>query len=115
MELNLGIKSFMKPQKQAYPTCFVCGKFVRFPAKCDNCGNVVCNRHRPAFTNPWYCPKCQSLWQNWAQNNQEPMPADTTGQISLAEKLYSNKRIVEAELILDSIIEDFIQEKGSAD
>lgn len=110
MNPNIGIKSFLKPQKkQAYPTCHVCNKTVRFPAKCDNCGNVVCNRHRPAFVTPWYCPKCLEMWKQWSQNH----PDDTSGndiinQAVTAENLYASYRIVEAECMVDEILNNLM-------
>jgi len=104
MNPNIGIKSYFKQQKQAYPTCHVCGKLVRFPATCDNCHEIVCNRHRPAFVKPWYCSKCLEMWRQWAQNNQ----GDTSGseilnQTVVAENLYSSHRIIEADKKIEEI------------
>lgn len=113
MNPNIGIKSFTKPQKQAHPTCHVCGKMVRFPAKCDNCGNVVCNRHRPAFVTPWYCSKCREMWAHWAQNN--PIDASGAGvveQVNTAEILYSDKRVVEAGIVIDKILDTLMNQDG---
>jgi hypothetical protein len=104
MNPNIGIKSYQKPHKQAYPSCHVCGKTVRFPATCDNCHEVVCNRHRPAFAKPWYCSKCIEIWQAWAKNN----PGDSSGTDALnqavtAENLYLSKRIVEADKKIEEL------------
>lgn len=104
MNPNIGIKSYFKQKKQAYPTCHVCGKLVRFPATCDNCHEIVCHRHRPAFVKPWYCSKCLEMWRQWAQNNQ----GDTSGseilnQTVAAENLYSSHRIVEADKKIEEI------------
>lgn len=106
MNPNIGIKSYYKQKKQAYPTCHVCNKLVRFPASCDNCHEIVCNRHRPAFVKPWYCSKCLEIWKQWAQNNQD----DTSGseilnQTVTAENLYSTQKIVEAEKKIEEIFE----------
>jgi hypothetical protein len=106
MPQNIGIKSYYKQKKQAYPSCHVCGKSVRFPAKCDNCHQTVCNRHRPAFVKPWYCSKCIDMWQQWANNNPDA-GEQILNQTTIAEQLYNGNRIVEADKQIDAIF-DFL-------
>lgn len=109
MNPNIGIKSYFQPQKQAFPTCHVCGKNVRFPATCDNCHNVVCNRHRPAFVKPWYCDKCLGMWNQWAQNNpNDQSGAQIINQTVTAENFYSSHRIAEAEQMIDHILNNIM-------
>lgn len=112
MNPNIGIKSYFKQQKQTHPTCHVCGKLVRFPATCDNCHEVVCNRHRPAFVKPWYCSKCLEMWRQWAQNNQgDTSGGDILNQTATAENLYSSHRIVEADKQIEEIFESLISDR----
>lgn len=108
MNPDVSIKSYLKPKKRAqFPMCHVCNRPVRFSAKCDNCGNIVCHRHRPAFVKPWYCSKCLEMWNQWSQNNPEPAE-DTINQMAMAETLFETGRMVEANKIVDEIVDALI-------
>jgi len=109
MNPEVEIKSYRKPEKRAqqYPLCHVCGRPARFRAKCDNCHQIVCHRHRPAFVTPWYCSKCLEMWNQWRQNNPEPAE-ETIQQMAMAESLIADNRIVEANKIIDDIVKELV-------
>ena len=62
MAYNTKIKSFFKD-----PNCSVCGGKVKGWARrqCDNCGSLVCARHRPTLVSYWECPACRNRQQQF--------------------------------------------------
>lgn len=116
------IKNYVKKKNQA--TCAICadqGKNVEVKgwarAYCDNCGKVVCQRHRPLLVNEWTCPLCirqqQQQLQAWSEPQsaasapkspfESAQPQDFLRDMATAQALYDNSRLSEARLASDSL------------
>lgn len=109
-------KIFMAPNNKITnyyrdPRCAVCGFVVRGWAKrnCDNCGQIVCSRHRPPFVKFWQCPKCRERQNQFV--NQQPESTNnikTSNKIDemmrRAESLYVSGHEQEADQVTTSIL-----------
>lgn len=105
---NHRIKSFLRQE----PNCVVCGRHVKGwgRAKCDNCGNTVCQRHRPLFQSYWQCPHCLQAQNQYIT---PPMPAGgATMEVMLqtAQECYDEARYADASALTDAIFCDLAEE-----
>ena len=118
------IKNYVEQKDQA--TCSVCsdqGRAVEVKgwakAHCDNCGKVVCQRHRPYFQKYWTCPVCVKQQQQLVNAPSIATPAlmpqtpfeaaqpkeapDFMRDMALAQALFDNGRTAEAKCVTEEI------------